>query len=141
EARIGEGGDRIKEARREASQTAIAESSVWFEGLELLQIDAQFGHDRFRIVVEAEIREVVAESAAHEEFHGEVVQPLRILLDVTALALAHRVERRTPHSHRKGMKLLTWRGFAPQFSAREAQKRFDAFSQVYKPARHARFRY
>ena len=99
EAGVIERRQRVKKARRETSQAAVAERGVGLEGLELFEVHPQLRHDRFRIVIEAQVREIVSERPAHEEFHREVVQPFGVLLDVAALAIAHRIKRRTADSH------------------------------------------
>ena len=78
--------ERVEEAGGEPSQTAVAEGGVVFERFELFEIDAELRDDRLRLVVQLEVRQVVAEGAAHEELHREVVEPLGILIAIPPLA-------------------------------------------------------
>ena len=129
------GGERIEEAGGEASQAAVAEGGVGLLHGDLLEVGAELGEDRFGVAVEAEVGEVVAEGAAHEEFHGEVVEPLGVLLLVAPLALAHGVERRPPHGHGEGMQPLAHRRLAPDAAAPVAEEGLDAFAQVNEAPR------
>jgi hypothetical protein len=130
EAGIVQRGQRIEEARRQPPEAAVAEGRVMLERLQLLEVDAQLGHDAFRVVVEAEVGEVVPEGPAHEELHGKVVEALRVLLAVAALALAHGVEGGTADGHGEGEELLAHRRLAPHLAARDAEERLDAFAKV-----------
>src|SRR5207244_6105934 len=106
ESRVIETGERIEKTGGEPSETAVAERGIRLERFELLEVDAKLRHDRVRVVVEAEVGEIVPEGAAHEELHREVVQPLRVLLAVAPLALAHRVERGTSNRNRQRLQPL-----------------------------------
>ena len=55
EAGVVHRGQRIEEAGGQPSQSAIAEGRVGLQRLELVQIDAHLGGDRFGVIVEAEV--------------------------------------------------------------------------------------
>ncbi len=130
ETGIVERGQGVEEAGRQTPETAVAEGRVGLEGLELLEVDAQLRHDRLGVRIEAQVREVVPEGAAHQELHGEVVEPLGILLAIAALALPHGVEGRPAHGHGQRVQLLAHRGLAPDFATGEAEEGLDTFTKV-----------
>ncbi len=134
EAGIVERRQRIEKARREAAEASVAERGIGLERLQFLQIDAELHDDRLRLVVELEIRQVVAEKAAHEELHGQVMQALRVLIPVAALALAHRIEARPAHCDRERLETFLRRRLPPDPPLREAKVRFDSFAQVNRRA-------
>ena len=107
------------------------------ERLQLLQVDAELRDDRLRVVVEAEVGQVVPQGAAHQELHGEVVEALGVLLAIAALALAHGIERRTPHGDGERLQPLARRRLLPNLAAPEAQERLDPLAEVDEAARRA----
>jgi hypothetical protein len=74
--------ERIDEAGRETAEATVAEARLIFRRQQLLEVEAEFRHGRPRVVVDAEVDEVVAEMRPHQELGGEVADRSRALLGV-----------------------------------------------------------
>ena len=83
-----EGCQRIKEAGSQTAETAVAQSCVGFLILNGVQLKAELFESIFDRLIGHQVDRIVAESAAHQEFHGQVDQPLGILV-VKRLLSAH----------------------------------------------------
>ena len=70
----------IQETGCQPSQTAVSQRPVAFLILDQVQIHAEFLQNFANIVLRLNIQDIVAQRAAHQEFHGEVIHHLHILL-------------------------------------------------------------
>ena len=67
-------GDGVEEARREATQPAVAERGLRLAVLHLGERGAVCGEDALDLVHQAEVHEVGPQKASHQELGGEVVE-------------------------------------------------------------------
>jgi hypothetical protein len=75
-----EGGAAIQEAGRQTAEAAVAQAGVVLDVDHLLQIQAQAMQGRIGGFPEPQVEQRVVEGAPHQEFQGEVVGMLRVLL-------------------------------------------------------------
>ncbi len=77
---IAERRQRIHEAGRKPPEAAISERGIRLLVLERVDVDAELVERLLHIVVRAEVQQVVAERAADQELHRQVVNRLALLL-------------------------------------------------------------
>ena len=71
-----QGRHAFHKARRQASQTAVAERCVGLQQADAFQVDTQLGERFASDLQQAEVAQAVEEQAADEEFQREVIHPL-----------------------------------------------------------------
>ena len=79
-SRVAQACERIQEAGRQSSQTAVSKGGVRLLILDHVQIAAQLLQRFLYLVVIGQVNQVVAQGASHQELHGHIVHNLRILL-------------------------------------------------------------
>ena len=78
---------RVEEACGKSAKTSVTESRVRFQTAKGIQIFSQLCHGFSYHIFYAKIYQVVFEKFSHEEFHGEVVDSLLIVVHVTMLSI------------------------------------------------------
>ena len=84
---IVQGRQRIEEAGCQSSQTAVAQSRIGLLVFDGIDLEAQFLEGFLDGAVGHQVDGVVAEGAAHEEFHGHIYDCLGILIFECPLGL------------------------------------------------------
>ena len=141
EAGHAEGGQRFQEARRQTTQAAIAQAGIGLAVQHLVEADAEAGQHLAAEFFDAQVGQVVAQRAAHQEFHGEVIQALGILVAVARLGLEHAVDNAVADGEGDGLQVvggLQFRGGTNQGVANVAQ---DGFAKHFgRPDLRKKFR-
>ena len=75
---ISKGGQGIQETCRQPSQSAVAQRRVGLLVFQHIDVHTQLLKDFLRPLVGLEVYHVVAQRAAHEEFHGHIVHHLGV---------------------------------------------------------------
>ena len=78
--RIAQGRQGIQEARGQTAQAAIAQRRIGLLILHCVDVQAQLVQSFLHLVERLQVDEVVAQRAAHQEFHGHVIDHFGILL-------------------------------------------------------------
>ena len=84
---VSKGCQGIQETSRQTSQTTVAKSRIRFLILDHIQIQSQFLKRFLHFLICLQIDDVIAQGTAHQEFHGQIVDHLRILFVIFLLAL------------------------------------------------------
>ena len=74
---ISQSGQGIKKAGGQAAQAAVAQAGIRLLAPEPVPIQAQSGQGLIGRLPQAEGQNIVAQQPAHEELHGQIVDPLR----------------------------------------------------------------
>ena len=77
---IVQGCEGVQETCRKASEAAVAQSRIRLLVLDLVDVKAELCEGLLHRRKGLQVDQVVAEGAAHQELHGEVVQGLRVRL-------------------------------------------------------------
>mmetsp|Transcript_26865 Transcript_26865/g.64093 ORF Transcript_26865/g.64093 Transcript_26865/m.64093 type:complete len:232 (+) Transcript_26865:2073-2768(+) len=99
-----ERGHGVEEARGEAPEAAVAERRILLLLHHVLELVANLLESLLVGLLEVEVHEGVEERAAHEELEGEVVDALRVLLEVVRLGVAEGLDKVV--AHREGHSLV-----------------------------------
>mmetsp|Transcript_13500 Transcript_13500/g.35937 ORF Transcript_13500/g.35937 Transcript_13500/m.35937 type:complete len:419 (-) Transcript_13500:13-1269(-) len=91
-AREVESGEGIHEAGSETAEAAISEAGIALLGGHGLEVEADAVKGLLELGVDADVHESVGEVAAHEEFEGEVVHALDVLLGEVVLGVVPRLD-------------------------------------------------
>ena len=97
---------RLQKARRQPAQAAVAEASVILALQHLIQADAEAGQHFAAHVFDAQVRQVVAQRAAHQKFHREVVEPLGILVAIARFRLQHAIDNAIANRQGNGLEIV-----------------------------------
>ena len=71
--RLADGGKPVKKACRKPPQTAVAKTGIRFLFVYFFGRNAKGGKGGFKIILNAEVIEVVAKRTPHKELHGKVI--------------------------------------------------------------------
>ncbi len=91
------GGHGVKKTGCQPSQTAVAKAGVPFRFLQVFNGESQLFQSRIPFLHQAQIDQGVAQGAAHQEFHGDVVDPLCIIFVIGLLRVQPAVCQQIPH--------------------------------------------
>src|SRR6185437_8940433 len=106
EARHTHGGERFQKARCQTSKTAIAETGVRLNFENIFQMNIQVRENGAAGLHKAEIAEVIAEPAAHEKFHGQVIKAFCILVAIALLGFKQAVGHQIANGKRDRLEHL-----------------------------------
>ena len=101
-----QGGERFQEAGSQASQAAVAKAGIGFAVENFLEADAESGEHFAAKFLEAQVRQVVAQRAAHEEFHGQVVEALGVFVAEARLGLEHAIDNAVADGQRNRIEVV-----------------------------------
>ena len=82
EAGHAEGGHGFQEASGQASEASIAQAGIVFAVEDGIEADTEAGQHLAAEFFQPQVRQVIAQRTAHQEFHGQVIQPLGIFVTV-----------------------------------------------------------
>ena len=99
-------GERFKEAGSQASQAAVAKASVGFAVEDFVEADAESGEDFAAELFDAQVGQVVAQRATHEEFHGEVIEALGVFVAEAGLGFEHAIDNAVANSERNRLEIV-----------------------------------
>ena len=77
--RISQGCQGIQEAGGKTAQTAVAQCRIRLLVLNHVQVKSQLIQSLPDFLLHAHIDDIIAQGAAHQEFHGEIIKSLGIL--------------------------------------------------------------
>ena len=124
--RIVQRGQGVHEAGRQTSQTAVAQAWIRLHLVDFVQILPHGGESLPVFLLQAQVHQIVLQLPAHEEFHAQVVHPLRMgLLDpvVDHLALGG---QKLLDGQGRGLEDLILGGLVRGNAEMAGQLRFDA---------------
>src|SRR5262249_6525905 len=81
------GGHGIEEARSEPAQASISQTGIWLLLQQFKPVDSFLFDHTLDHRIKQEIRHIVGKRTSKKKFHGQVVDPFRILLLIRGLSL------------------------------------------------------
>src|SRR6266498_577933 len=81
------GGHRVEEARRQAAQASVPQTSIRFLLNQFKPVDSFFFDGVLRHRIKQQVRNVVGQRTPKEKFHGKVIDALSVLLLIGRLGL------------------------------------------------------
>ena len=106
EAGHAERGQRLQKASRQSAQAAVAETGIILAIEHFVEADAKAGKHLAAHVLDAQVRQVVAQRAPHQEFHREVVELLAVLVAIAGLGLQHAVNNAIADGQGDGLEII-----------------------------------
>ena len=83
--RISKGCQRIQEAGRQTSKSAVSKRRIRLLILQQIQVHAHLLQSFLHLCISGHIDQVVAKRPSHQEFHGHIIDDLRIILLILLL--------------------------------------------------------
>ena len=74
-----QGSQRIQEAGCQASQTAVAQTCVGFQFLDVVDVDVKISESFLDDVVDPQIHQIVGEQTPDQKFHGKIIHLLFLI--------------------------------------------------------------
>ncbi len=106
EARHPQSRQRFQEAGCQAAQTAVAQPGIALAVQHLIEADAESGQHLAAQLLHPQVRQVIAQRAAHQEFHREVVELLGIFMAVARFGLQHAVDNAVANGQRDRLQIV-----------------------------------
>ena len=76
---------------------------------DVVQADAEAGQHLAAKLLQAQVRQVIAQQAPHQPFHRDVVQPLGVLVAIARLGLQHAVHDAVANGQRHRLQIISRR--------------------------------
>src|SRR5450755_4707030 len=101
-----ERGQRLEEACGQATKSAIAEPCIRLAVENFVEAHTETGKHSATELLNAQVRDVVAQRPAHEKFHGKVVEPLRVDVAEARLGLEHAIHDAVANREGDGLQIV-----------------------------------